>query len=328
MKDTEYAYAVARIRSNEASLLSATDIEQLVATQDYNAALRFLAEKGWLDAENQSDTSNAFINQIHKSWQLLNEIAPDITVLEFLITKNDFHNIKATLKAFVTEQLTAAEVKNISIISPSTIDPKLLKHAIFNKKFEELPEFAKEAALKAYDVLIRTADGQLADIMLDAMALNRMLKIAGTTNNQFIIKTAELMCVTANIKIAYRAARTGKDMRFLKTALCDTKTLDKDSLAEAAVKGTEILLRFISGTPYSEASEHLKTSTTSFEKWCDDIIISHIQSAKYISLGVEPLIAFYMAKDTEIKTVRIILSCKYNKLPSDIIRERVRRLYA
>ncbi len=328
MKDTDYAYAVARIRSNETSLLSSADIDQLVATQDYNTALRFLAEKGWIDDAKQSDLGDAFNNQIDRSWQLLTEIAPDISALDFLIIKNDYHNIKAALKAFVAEQLTASEVEHISFMSPSGIDSKLLKQAVFNKKYEELPEYAKQAILKTYDVLVRTADGQIADIMLDAMALNKMSETAKKTRNQFIIKTAELIGVTANIKIAYRAARTGKDIQFLETALCDTKTLDKEALAEASLNGVDALLDFISSTPYYEASEHLKESTTAFEKWCDDIIMSHIQDAKYIGLGVEPLIAYYTAKDTEIKTVRIIMSCKYNRLPPDIIRERTRRLYA
>ena len=55
--------------------------------------------------------------------------------------------------------------------------------------------------------------------------------------------------------------------------------------------------------------------------------MSHIEKAKYKSFGIEPLIAFYIAKDAEIKNVRIILSCKHNELPPQTIRERVRKLY-
>ena len=47
MSDTTYTYAVAQIRALELSLLSAADIEQLVACKSQAQCLQLLAEKGW-----------------------------------------------------------------------------------------------------------------------------------------------------------------------------------------------------------------------------------------------------------------------------------------
>ena len=46
MSDTTYTYAVAQIRALELSLLSAADIEQLVACKSQAQCLQLLAEKG------------------------------------------------------------------------------------------------------------------------------------------------------------------------------------------------------------------------------------------------------------------------------------------
>ena len=43
--------------------------------------------------------------------------------------------------------------------------------------------------------------------------------------------------------------------------------------------------------------------------------------------GLGPLAAFILARDNEIKTVRMILAGKRNKLSADMIRERVRETY-
>ncbi|MEG1437195.1 MAG: V-type ATPase subunit, partial [Oscillospiraceae bacterium] len=59
----------------------------------------------------------------------------------------------------------------------------------------------------------------------------------------------------------------------------------------------------------------------------DDLIMNCIKPARYKAFGVDPIVAYYLAKDAEIKSVRIILSAKLNHLPADIIRERVRALY-
>lgn len=51
MSDTTYTYAVAQIRALELSLLSAADIEQLVACKSQAQCLQLLAEKGWGGSE-------------------------------------------------------------------------------------------------------------------------------------------------------------------------------------------------------------------------------------------------------------------------------------
>ena len=47
MHETEYAYAVARIRANETKLLTRADIDQLIEAESYEAAVRLLADKGF-----------------------------------------------------------------------------------------------------------------------------------------------------------------------------------------------------------------------------------------------------------------------------------------
>ena len=64
-----------------------------------------------------------------------------------------------------------------------------------------------------------------------------------------------------------------------------------------------------------------------FEKWCDDSVIELCKGAKYEFFGFAPIAAYYFAKTTEIKTVRIVLSAKLAGVPNEIIRERVRDLY-
>ena len=45
------------------------------------------------------------------------------------------------------------------------------------------------------------------------------------------------------------------------------------------------------------------------------------------AFGISPLIAYILARETEIKAVRIILSGKHNNLPQETIRERLREMY-
>lgn len=328
MKETDYAYAVARIRANEPGLLKTVDQEQLITAENAQAALRILSDKGWNDVDRYENVNNALRNQARKTWDLLLEIAPDPEELGFLAVKNDFHNMKAVLKEMVSVKNSLPETNLADyFLVPATLDFELLQNALLHKNFQVLPPFAGNAAQKTYEVLVRTYDGQLADIMLDAMALGAMQQKAEATGNRFVQELTELICATTNLKIVMRAIRTGKDRAFLETALCETKTLDKESMIRAAGKGMREWTDWVSTTPYSDAVGILAISATAFEKWCDDLVMQQLEGAKYQSFGIEPLVAYYFARDAEIKNVRIILSCKHNQLPVEMIRERVRKIY-
>ncbi|MEG1145790.1 MAG: V-type ATPase subunit, partial [Clostridium sp.] len=66
---------------------------------------------------------------------------------------------------------------------------------------------------------------------------------------------------------------------------------------------------------------------SSFERWCDNLIMNRIKPQKYNSFTVSPLAAYILARENEIKCVRILLSGKLNNLPDNSLRERLREMY-
>ena len=74
-------------------------------------------------------------------------------------------------------------------------------------------------------------------------------------------------------------------------------------------------------------ADALAESPSAFERWCDNRIIQTISPEKYHAFTIGPVIAYVIARQNEIKTVRFILSGKQNELPDDSIRERAREMY-
>ena len=68
-------------------------------------------------------------------------------------------------------------------------------------------------------------------------------------------------------------------------------------------------------------------SQSEFERWCDNQVIEAMKPQKYNPFSVGPLVAYALARENEIKTVRIILSGKRTGMPEASIRERVREMY-
>ena len=109
--------------------------------------------------------------------------------------------------------------------------------------------------------------------------------------------------------------------------MCECDILDNDGLIAAALAGESELVSYVSTTPLAAAAEHLKSGAVAFEKWCDDSIAEKVQSAKFTAFGPDPIIAYYIHKDAEIKNARIILSAKLNNVSAETIKKRVREVY-
>lgn len=320
MADNEYVYAVARIRTKELSLLSAQSVEQLMACKTYGDCMRLLADKGWESADGNAEKMLAAENG--KTWELIGGMVEDMSVFDVFLYSNDFHNLKAAVKQVCTQN----NMPDI-YIKHGTVDPELILEAVKAHDFARLPEQMRAAGQEAFETLLHTHDGQLCDIIIDKAALDAIYNAGMHSDNEVIKKYAELTVASADIKIAARAAKTGKNIEFLNRALAECGTLDIKRLARAAVSGADSLLEYLAVTPYSGAAESIKKSLSAFERWCDNQIIDYIRPQKYNPFGIAPLAAYILARENEIKTVRIILSGKLNGFPDEFIRERLRDMY-
>ena len=321
MADTQYVYAVARIRSKELSLLSGAFLEQLVAAKDYDECIRLLTEKGW-GGETGKKSEEILTAEREKTWKLIGELVKDMSVFDVFLYGNDYHNLKAAIK----EIQMGYEYPGI-FIEQGTVDVKVIQEAVRNNDFGALPEDMRAIAQEACSVFLHTKDGQLCDILVDRAALEAILRAGKASGNEFLSLYAELTVASADIKTAVRAARTGKDKGFLEKALAPCDTLDSKRLAEAAAQGEEAICGYLANTPYADAVEELKKSPSAFERWCDNLLIRRIKPQKHNAFGIGPLAAYILARENEIKSVRIILSGKLNGLPEESIRERVREMY-
>ena len=71
-----------------------------------------------------------------------------------------------------------------------------------------------------------------------------------------------------------------------------------------------------------------ENSFIALEKAINDFLISVLKPAKYISLGPEPLLAYYFAKVNEINLIRMIILAKFNDVPDTLVKERLNAVYA
>lgn len=320
MSDTSYAYAVARIRSKELSLMSEQDIAQLMACRSYQECLDLLAGKGW-DVSLQN-AEEMLASERDKTWHLIAELVEDLSVFNVFLIPNDYHNLKAAIK-----QISAEVVTPQIFIEQGTVPHERIIQAVKENDFSLLPEQMRPAAKEAYEMMLHTNDGQLSDIIVDKATLEAMVLAGKASKNELIDKYAELMVASIDIKIAVRCQKMGKDQFFINRALAHCDSIDTGQLGTAAAQGINEIYNYLERTDYAAAITAIKKSTSAFEQWCDNLIIATIRPQKYNPFTIAPLVAYILAREYEIKSVRIILSGKLNNLSDESVQERVRATY-
>lgn len=321
MKSQDFTYAVSRIRMKETKLLSKKDIDRLISQKDYQSVLRTLAELGF-GSENSNDNTDILTAEQNKLWSLMAELTEDMSVFDVFRLQNDYHNLKVCVKSVYSN----ADPEPM-LVSGGTVDSDNLFEAVKNRDYNDLPAILGETAALSLDTLLKTGDGQLCDVVIDKACLDAVADFASKASDEVIKDYAELFVASANIKIAVRGSKLNKSFEFFTKAIAECTSLDKEVLSRSAVKGFDEICAYLSTTKYKDAVSYIKKSMSSFEKWCDDLLINGMKKQKSEPFTVGPLVAYILAKQNEIKAVRLILIAKLNGLDDSKISERIREMY-
>ncbi len=322
----EYIYAVTRVHMAEQNLLSAQDLEQMISLAKAEDVFRFLSDKGWGNAETPANDAEALLaTETEKTWGLVQELAGEVEPFNVFRYTNDYHNLKAAIKLnYVSND---EKNKDHYFIPYGTVELDKIKKAAEEHDFLSLPESLAKAGAEAYEILAQTSNGQQCDMVLDRAALCDIAAAGKASGSEVLRRYTEITVDAANIKAAVRCCGMGKKRDFIERALAPVGSLDIRMLRDAAADKAEAIYTYLETTPYAGAVEALKTSMAAFESWCEDEMIRMIRPQRTNYFGLEPLAAFILGRENEIRMARLILSAKINHLSSDALRERLREMY-
>ncbi len=320
MKKTDYAYCVARLRANEAYMLSKGFMMKLCESESADSAVSALIEEGWIkEAGSIKEIIRLKNNEL---WTLLNESVPDKKELDIFCVLNDFFNIKTAVKC----AFSGLEPSDYYLY-PTSLNLQELSEKVKLREFSSLKINGADTAEKAYNMALITENGQSAEIIIDKGAIDCLCEYAAVKKSTLANEVCGFLCDTADIKIALRINALGKSRDFAEEAIGNCFKLDRRSLLNLALGAKEELYGYLLSTEYAEGVSLYTESTALYEKWCDDRVIDIISSAKYTAFGFDPVCAFYYGKQNEIKSVSIILTALQSGVSADEIKERVRALY-
>lgn len=321
--EDQMPYAVARIRARENTLLTSQDLNNLMAAGSYGECIQYLLDRGWGPTDHNTPEELIPLER-ERLWKLMDELLNQEQrhILDIFRISSDYHNLKAAIKeSYIQKEVPGVYMGN------GTLPLKLIRDCAAEGEFDRLPVQMARAAVQGREVLFRAGDPQLCEVILDRACLMSIREQAKESGNELLMEYAELKCAAANINIAVRAVKTGKDEEFLKAALAESDSLSVQQLLAAARNTPEQLYEYLEQTSYRDCVDAIRESPAAFDRWCDNRMIRMLKPQKYNAFTISPLIAFVLAKEYEIVSVRLILSGQRNHLDENKIRERLRESY-
>lgn len=328
--DTKYAYLSVLLNSRSIRMLTRDKMERMINASSYEECAKMLEECGYGDlSKAEAPDIEAELSR-HRA-ELFDEISalsPQPAIVDAFRLKYDYHNVKTLIKA------EGVGIDGQRLISDSgRVDVKTLVSAFVEENYEKLPPKLAKGMDEAKGVLSRTANPQLADIILDKLQFDELGNCAWQLRSPFFSGYVKLLADIANLRIIVRALRMGRDADFIRGALIPEGSVDAEALFSGGLKGDEILAAYGKNELLTKAAE-LGTQAlssgnlTEFELSCDNAATFYLSRAREVGFGQEPVIIFLACLESEITAARMILIGRLRGLEPRLIQERLRESYA
>ena len=332
MDRMDFIQGVTRTRVLEKRLLSKEKIDRMIEAKDIGEVFKTLNETEYSSAvagiTRDEDYESILSHELERVYKLMRDISKDQIVVDLMALKYDYHNLKVLVK----ERKLNKDLSHL-YIPIGTTDFQKMKAGFLEGNLKEVQLEFKEAIEAVINDFETTKDPQRIDLVIDKFYFQHLYNMAEDSGIEFFIDYIKDMIDFINIKSSIRLKRQGKDMGFFEDVLLPNGNIDKniilftlnDSIENMInrFKNYRISSRLIKGLESYKTTNHL----SDLEKYMDNYLIDINKPSKYINFGPEPIFSYLVAKETEIKTLRIIMVSKMNKISPEATRERVRDLY-
>lgn len=332
MDSMVFTQVIPRLRVLETRLLDKSKLERIIDSNSGEEALKILGETEYANVMGNvkkiEDYEEVLSAELKRVYKLLYEISPVKSVIDVMSLKYDYHNLKVLVKGKILNK----DFSNM-IVPVGTIDVSKLKSFIDNEYYRDLSPVMRKYLEEVFKDYETTKDPQRIDTILDKGMFEELLLLDKEIKDSFLHKYIVTLVDLTNLKTLLRVKKQNKGREFFSDVMILGGTIDKDKLFALLNDSAENISSKLSYTDYSEIlklgiESYVKDGSSAlFEKLSEDYIMNLMKKAKYISFGMEPILAYVYAKETEIKLLRIIMVGKLNNITGEVIRERLRDSY-
>ena len=362
--DGRFAYVVGRVRALENRMIDQARFSRMIDAEGPEELARILSETEYSLSRDLGPTQYEEIidGELTRVHSLIEGVSPDPVLTGVFRARHDFHNMKAHLKARLARRDRGVVVgEGSGVTRLGRLDPARLaaiadalvtgSHDVQaepdleqeqererlspRRLADDLEGAVAEAARRgvlAYETNGR--DPQYVDLVLDRESFEYFYHVARSRRADFLMGLVQTMADLTNILICMRLRLIGKPADFARDALLPRGSLDTEELLAVYSEPDDAFWSFFKRTRYDRLVEEAlaawrgRGSLTAFERVVQAGLAREAAVGGMVDMGYEPVLAYLMAREAEADILRRIFVGKTNRLPAEVIRERLCGVYA
>jgi V/A-type H+-transporting ATPase subunit C len=362
--DGRFAYVVGRVRALENRMIDQARFNRMIDAEGPEELARILSETEYSLSRDLGPTQYEEIidGELTRVHSLIEGVSPDPVLTGVFRARHDFHNMKAHLKARLARRDRGVVVgEGSGVTRLGRLDPARLaaiadalvtgSHDVQaepdleqeqererlspRRLADDLEGAVAEAARRgvlAYETNGR--DPQYVDLVLDRESFEYFYHVARSRRADFLMGLVQTMADLTNILICMRLRLIGKPADFARDALLPRGSLDTEELLAVYSEPDDAFWSFFKRTRYDRLVEEAlaawrgRGSLTAFERVVQAGLAREAAVGGMVDMGYEPVLAYLMAREAEADILRRIFVGKTNRLPAEVIRERLCGVYA
>jgi V/A-type H+-transporting ATPase subunit C len=322
--DWRYTYQTAVVRALETQMLTRAALMDMANAENFDSAADLLTAGEYAlpqGSRNLQEMESILHLRRSDIRELFADLMIDKPIVELFRTRDDFANLRLALRRTLTEKPLGTDYSN-----DGNVSPQIFEQVFEEENYELFPDYIQQAVERAVLAYYQDKDVRRIDYAIDSFQAEYNLKKARRLKSTFLLGLFRIQIDLTNIRTMLRLKFTESDQRnvFLDGGFIELQRLKKGLDIDYAAMGS---LFFV--TPHYrlvEAGANYLMSDKSFlkaEQQCDEFFTGFLKTTIQITAGPQPIIAFLLMKENEIRKVRLILTAKRNFLDAKLILDRL-----
>lgn len=322
--DWRYAFGAACVRALEAQMLTKTTLLDMANAPGYEQAVELLSSGDYTAGQTKTgfaELENILASRRAEVRNTFEKLMIDARVVKLFRSRTDFANLKLALRRMLTEKPIGGDYSGDGNILPGQF-AEIFEQENYALLGEYLSGLAEQVVLGYY----QNKDIRQIDYTIDASAAQHNFSTADKFASVFLAGLFRIQIDLINIRTMFRLKLTESEQRnvFLAGGFIETARF-----RQGLDIGNESVAQLFFATPYYEAVQAgagyiaSQKSFLKLEQQCDEYLNGYLGSTSQITAGPQPIIAYLLAAEYEIRTVRLILTAKRNNLNPKLILDRL-----
>ena len=322
--DSRYAYAVGYIRALENKLLPRHIFQQLAASEGEAAFLRTLEATPYSGAG--AGGLPAFLEEKGRELSaLVKKLMVDDLLKEIAGLPYDYYNLSALLSA----KGAVPGIQPFLYEERGSVETRALKEAVFENRYRHVPEHIAAAIERAEKVSADFENPALIAVAAEREYFHALDEKCARAGGGFFAEYSAGVSDVYNLATFFRVRLLGAGAATLKAALSEAGSIRPAVYSAWHKAGFESIPAEIARSPYGVLAEKGEEciregkSLAAVEAMGDGIIFSLLARAGMVVMGPEPVLAYNIRKEHEMKLLRIISAGVRASSGAGMINERI-----